>query len=98
MSVLKQGKTIIFNQTGKQYDKNRNIRTQLVTTTDNALEELSGQKIWPQNGYSKSQMTDYNIEKVNYTENSLFYLNKRFLTIEKVLPCTMEIIILMARS
>lgn len=33
--------------------------------------------------YFKSQKTDYNMGKVNYPENMLFYINKSDLSIKK---------------
>lgn len=44
---------------------------------------MSGQRIWPQEDYLKSQVTDYNTEKDNYPENPLFYVNQVFLTVQK---------------
>ena len=64
-------------------NKDRNIKNQIATTKENTLEELSEQKTWSSDGYFKSQVTNYNMEKINYSKNSLFYVNQAFLTIQK---------------
>ena len=55
----------------------------MIVAAENALEEVSGERIWPKNGYFKSQITDYYMKKVKYLENSIFYVSQVFLTIQK---------------
>ena len=73
----------LISLTKKVFEDNKNVRIQVVVSTDDSLEEVSGERLWPEDGYFRSQVTDCNIEKVNYTENTLFYINKAFLTIQK---------------
>lgn len=55
---------------------------QLVT-----FKELSDQKTWLSDGYFKNQVTDYDMQKVNYSENSIFYINQAFLTVKRLRRC-----------
>ena len=55
----------------------------MIVTAENALEEVTGERIWPKNDYFKSQVTDYYMKKVKYLENSIFYVSQVFLTIQK---------------
>ena len=61
----------------------------MLVSVDNSLEEVSGERPWRQDSYLKPQVTDYNMEKVNYPENSLFPVNHGFLTFQKVRICSM---------
>ena len=82
MSVLK--KANVLTLTKLVTDKYKNIRTLIAATTDNSVEELSGQKIWPSDAYFKSQVTDHNMEKVNCHENLLFYEKQSILDSSEV--------------
>ena len=75
--------TNLLNLTKQVSNKDRNIKNQIATTKENTLEELSEQKTWASDGYFKSQVTNYNIEKIDYSKKSLFYVNQAFLTIQK---------------
>ena len=76
-------KANLLTLTKQVSNKERNFRAQIVATKENTLEKLSGQKVWPSDGYFKSQVTDYNMEKVSYLENALFYVIQAFLTAQK---------------
>lgn len=54
--------------------------------------EISGEKVWSSEGYFKNQLTDYNIEKVNYPEILITYVNQAYLTMQSGKKCTMTII------
>ena len=45
--------------------------------------EVSWEKNWPSEGYFKNQLTNYNMEKVNYPKNSIIHLHQAYLTIQK---------------
>ena len=68
----------LLNVTKQASNKDRNIRIQAVATKEKTLKELSRQKFWPSDGYFKSQVANYNMDKVNYPENFLFYVNQVF--------------------
>ena len=46
-------------------------------------EEISGERVWKEANFGGELRTDYNMEKVNFPENSLIYINKAHLTIQK---------------
>ena len=46
-------------------------------------EEVSGEKVWRNSGYFGSRKSDYSMEKVNFPENILFYMNQAYLTVKK---------------
>ena len=46
-------------------------------------EEISGERVWKEDNFWGELRTDNNMEKVNFPENSLVYINKAHLTIQK---------------
>ena len=61
-----------------------NFFTMLVAENkDDNISEISGEPIWNKFGYFGQLRTDFNLEKVNFTENGLFYINQAFLTVQK---------------
>lgn len=73
MSVL--GRANLKSLTNQLSENNINVRTQVKISTDDSLEEVSRESILLQDGYFRSPVTDYNMDKVNYPENTLFYIN-----------------------
>ena len=71
----------------KTTDNNKNYTTKLVTENFNkddlSPQELSGERVWKQAGFFGEIRTDYNMEKVNFPENALIYINQAYLTIYK---------------
>ena len=45
--------------------------------------EVFGEKVWRCYGHFNNQKPDYNIEKVNCLENTIFYLNQAYLAVRK---------------
>ena len=45
--------------------------------------EVSCGKIWEHFGYFSNQKSYYNMEKVDYPENTIYYLNQSYLTVKK---------------
>ena len=67
-------------------DREQNFWTKTVASAyqnESGLVEVSCEKIWLQFRFFKNQTTDYNMDKVNYPENSIFHLNQGYLTIQK---------------
>ena len=65
---------------------NRNICTKIVAVTfENEIgsEEVSDERVWKQYGFLDARKSDYSMEKVNFPENMLFYLNQSYLTVKK---------------
>ena len=46
-------------------------------------EEILGERVWKAAGVFRELRTDYNMEKVNISENSIIYINQAYLTIQK---------------
>ena len=69
----------------KTTDNNKNYTTKLVAENFNkddlSPQEISGERVWKQAGFFGEIRTDYNMEKVNFPENSLIYTNQAYLTI-----------------
>ena len=62
-------------------ENDRNISTKKVASTfENEIgsEEVSGERVWVD-----TRKTDYSMEKVNFHENRLFYLNQSYLIVKK---------------
>ena len=66
-------KANIMISTKQASENNRNVKTQVIASSENEAEEISGKKIWVKDGYFKDQVTDYSMEKVNLPENSLLH-------------------------
>ena len=65
-------------------DKDKNVSAKIAASTyenDSGIAKVSGEKIWPQSKYFMNLPTDYIME--NYPENSMFYVNQGYLTIQK---------------
>ena len=44
---------------------------------------IAGEHVWANFGYFGQLRTEYNLEKVNFPENALFYINQVYLTVQK---------------
>ena len=49
----------------------------------NKTVKVSGEKIWKKHSFFNAIKCDFNMEKVNYPENTLFYKNQAYLTVKK---------------
>ena len=59
-------------------DKDRFLKTQLLVTSNDSQEKLSGEIVWRNNGFFQDLRPGLNLEKKNITENTLFYINQSF--------------------
>ena len=67
-------------------ENNRNVNTNFFAATienENETVEVSGEKIWKKHDFFNAIKSDFNMEKVNYPENTLFYINQAYLTVKK---------------
>ena len=67
-------------------ENDKNISTKIVAATfENEIgsEEVSGEKVWRQFGFFDSRKSNYGMEKVNFPENSLLYINQSYFTVKK---------------
>ena len=69
--------------TKQDSENNRNVKTQMIVSADNSKQGVCGGKVWSSEGYFKDQVTGYSMEKINFPENRLFYINQTLLTIQK---------------
>lgn len=68
-------------------EDDKNVNTEIVLTTfenDIGSGVVSG-KVWKKFGYFEAWKPDYSMEKVNFPENILFYLNQSYLSIKNIL-------------
>ena len=65
-------------------DKKVSIKI-VAATCENEIssEEVSAESVWRQYGFFDLRKSDYSIEKVNYSENTILYLNQAYLTVKK---------------
>ena len=66
--------------------ENDKISTKIVAATfENEIgsEEVSGEKVWRQFRFFDSRKSNYGMEKVNFPENSLLYINQSYFTVKK---------------
>ena len=64
-------------------DKDRSLKTQLLLTSNDSQEKLSGEQVWRNNGFFQDLRPDLNLEEKNMPENTLFYINQSFLSTVK---------------
>ena len=67
-------------------ENDKNVSTKIVAATfenENGSEEVSAERVWRQYGFFDSRKSDYSMEKVNYPENTILYLNQVYLTVKK---------------
>ena len=70
----------------KAMTENDKISTKIVAATfENEIgsEEVSGEKVWRQFRFFDSRKSNYGMEKVNFPENSLLYINQSYFTVKK---------------
>ena len=61
-------------------DKDRSMKNQLlIRSSSDGDDQLSGEKVWKNNGFFKDNKPELNLEKVNMPANALYYVNQSFL-------------------
>ena len=63
-------------------EKDRSLKTQLILSTNSQPEKISGGVLWRNNGFFSDERADLNIEKKNFPENDVCYINQAFLTVK----------------
>ena len=65
-------------------DSGKSFSTSLVAESKNGdVSEIAGEPVWKTFGFFGEVRADFNLEEVNFPENSLFYINQAYLTIQK---------------
>ena len=58
-------------------EKDRILKTQfLISANSQETEKISGEDVWKRNGYFLDERANFNIEKKNFPENALTYVNQ----------------------
>ena len=67
-------------------ENDKNLSTKIVAATfknEIGSEEVSGERFWRNYGYFDARKSECSMEKVNFPENSLLYINQSYLTVKK---------------
>ena len=84
LSVFKKANLVSMSKATTENDKN--VSTKIVAATfENEIgsEEVSAERVWRQYCFFDSRQFDHSMEKVNYLENTILYLNQAYLTVKK---------------
>ena len=78
--LIKQASVLTLTKEGA----GSNFSTTLVAENKNEnLSEIVREPVWNKFRYFGQLRGDYNLEKVNFPENALFYINQAYLTVQK---------------
>ena len=65
-------------------EEDRSLTAQLlVSKSDPSDDDICSEKIWSKGGFYRDERNNFGIKKVNYPENTLFYVNQAYLTVQK---------------
>ena len=65
-------------------EKDRSLKTQLLLSTNSqSTEKISREAVWRKQGFFSDKKADVNLEKRNFPENTLFYINQRYISTVK---------------
>ena len=65
--------------TEEMTEKDRSLKTQLLASTNcQSSEKISIKQIWKKQGYFSDERAGFNIEKKNFPENALCYINQGY--------------------
>ena len=73
-------KANMFILTKEATEKERSLKTQfLLSANSQPVEKMHREQIWEKNGFFFDERTDFNIDKKNFPENALCYVNQDYL-------------------
>ena len=65
-------------------EEDRSLKAQLlVSKSDPSDDDICSEKIWSKGGFYRDERSGFGMEKVNYLENTLFYVNQAYMTVQK---------------
>ena len=64
-------------------DKNLTTKLAAEKSNKNDEAEIAGERVWKEAGFFGNLRADNNMEKVNFPENPLIYINQAYLTVQK---------------
>ena len=74
----------MFLLTKEATEKERSLKTPLLLSANSQpVEKVIGEQIWKKNGFFSDERADFNIDKKNFLENTLCYINQVDLSIVK---------------
>ena len=78
-------KTNLILLTKHATEKDRFLAAQmLMANTSKSYEnETAGEKIWPADGFFQDVKRNFGMEKVNFPESTLFYINQDYFMVQK---------------
>ena len=91
LCVFKKANLVSISKATTEND--RNISTEIVAATfekEIRSKEVSGKRVWKRFCHFDARKSVYGMEKVNYPENTIIYLNQAYLTaknIQKIYYC-----------
>ena len=68
----------LISMTKSLADNDKNVSAKVVVARfeqNIGATEVSGENAWKNVGYFNNQKSDYNMEKVNYPENTIYYVS-----------------------
>lgn len=80
-------KTNVTSPTKNFAQKEKNVeKNNYSKFNDEVAPVTSGSCLWPKFAYFSEQSTNFNMKKVSFPENSIIYVNQRYLKIKNNLP------------
>ena len=82
--VFKKTNLVSISKATTENDRTTSSKV-VAATFENEIgsEEVSGERLWKQYGFFDARKSDYSMEKVNFLENTVFYLNQSYLTVKE---------------
>ena len=64
-------------------DKDRSLKAQLRISSKSSEEKISAERVWKNEEFFKDTKPELNLEKKNFSENCLFYINQSYISTVK---------------
>lgn len=74
-------------------EKDRSVKTLLLVSNTSFYNEISGGNVWVESAFFKDVKKNFGMEKVNFPEYTIFYINQAQSTVQRETKCCMTIIL-----
>ena len=66
-------------------EKDLSLKSQLIISASGSENSEDGcnEKLWPTGRFFRDERSEFEMKKVNYPQNNLFYMNQAYLTVQK---------------
>ena len=82
LSVLEKANLLLLSK--EATEKDRSLKNQLLLSTNSqSSEKISGEAIWKKQEFFSDERADFNLEKRNFPENTLYYVNQGYISTVK---------------